>query len=154
MSVRLRRAAPGSPPLSKKLVRQMAEKMLSELGLEESELSIFLTNDDQIHSINLEHRGKDKPTDVLSFPQHEFTAPEKPRGRVQLTLLGDVVISLDTAQRQARSRRRGLADEVRFLLAHGVLHLVGYDHANPEEKSVMTRRTRELVRAAPTQADE
>jgi probable rRNA maturation factor len=148
MSVWLRRAAPGSPPLSKRQVLLMAERMLGELGLAESELSIFLTNDAEIHKINSEHRGKDKPTDVLSFPQHQFRAPEKPRGRVELTLLGDVVISLDTAARQARTRRRPLADEVRFLLAHGILHLVGYDHATPDEKKVMTKRTRQLVSSA------
>jgi probable rRNA maturation factor len=139
MSVWLRRAAPGSPPLSKRQVLLMAERMLGELGLAESELSIFLTNDAEI---------QDKPTDVLSFPQHQFRAPEKPRGRVELTLLGDVVISLDTAARQARTRRRPLADEVRFLLAHGILHLVGYDHATPDEKKVMTKRTRQLVSSA------
>jgi probable rRNA maturation factor len=150
MPIWIRRAAPEAPPLSKRLVRQMAEHMLLELRLPSSELSILLTNDARIHTINREHRGKDKPTDVLSFPQHEFVAPEKPRGKLPLLLLGDVVISLETALRQAKGRRRSLEDEVRFLLAHGILHLVGYDHATPSEKKVMTKRTRELVKAAPS----
>jgi probable rRNA maturation factor len=64
-------------------------------------------------------------------------------------ILGDVVISLDTAERQAVSRRRPLIEEVRFLLAHGLLHLVGYDHGNPAEKKRMASVTRRLVRAAP-----
>jgi probable rRNA maturation factor len=64
-------------------------------------------------------------------------------------ILGDVVISLDTAERQARARRRPLIEEVRFLLAHGVLHLVGYDHAEPVEKREMVAMTPQLVRAAP-----
>jgi len=59
------------------------------------------------------------------------------------------VISLDTAERQARARRRPLIEEVRFLLAHGVLHLVGYDHAEPHEKREMVAMTRKLVRSAP-----
>ena len=63
-------------------------------------------------------------------------------------MLGDVVISLDTAERQARGRSRPLLEEVRFLLAHGVLHLLGYDHMNAAEKKVMTKRTRQLVKAA------
>jgi probable rRNA maturation factor len=148
MPIWIRRAARGSPPLSKTLVRDMAERMLGALGLGTAELSILLANDARIHVINREHRGKDKPTDVLSFPQREFKRPEVPRDRAPLLLLGDVVISLDTALRQAEGRRRSLEDEVRFLLAHGILHLVGYDHATSDEKKAMTKRTRELVRAA------
>lgn len=123
--------------------------MLGALGLGESELSILLTNDPLIREINRDHRGKDKPTDVLSFPQSEFLAPLRPRRGFRLDVLGDVVISLDTAARAAQARRRSLREEVRFLLAHGILHLVGYDHATPSEKQVMTKRTKELVRAAP-----
>lgn len=126
----------------------MAELMLKELGCEDSELSILLCDDSMIHELNLEHRQKDKPTDVLSFPQAEFTSPEQVAPGHNLFMLGDVVISLDTAERQARGRKRELFEEVRFLLAHGVLHLVGHDHMTPEEKAVMTKRTRSLVKAA------
>lgn len=122
--------------------------MLRHLTLEESELSILLCDDARIQAINAEHRNKDKPTDVLSFPQAEFTRPEVPRRGHNLALLGDVVISIDTAERQAKGRKRPLEDEVRFLLAHGILHLLGYDHGTPEEKAEMTKKTRELVRAA------
>lgn len=148
MPILLSRKAPGSPALSARFVRDAAKAMLGELELAESELSIFLTNDAGIHQINLEHRGKDKPTDVLSFPQNEFTRPLVPRRGANLSMLGDVVISLDTALRQARGRKRDLESEVRFLLAHGVLHLVGYDHMTPDEKREMTKKTRSLVRAA------
>jgi probable rRNA maturation factor len=72
-----------------------------------------------------------------------------PKKGQHLTLLGDVVISIDTAVRQATSRKRPLIEEVRFLLAHGILHLLGHDHMTKDEKIVMSRRTRELVRAAP-----
>ncbi len=127
-------------------MRTLANRMLRELELESAELSILLTNDAQIHELNLEHRGKDKPTDVLSFPQDEGEFPQTVDA--PLRLLGDVVISLDTAERQARSRKRELFEEVRFLLAHGILHLIGYDHATPDEKREMDRMTRRLVKAA------
>jgi probable rRNA maturation factor len=127
------------------LVRREADAMLVELELEHAELSVLLTNDAQIHALNLEHRKKDKPTDVLSFPLDEGGGAD---GFVSGTrVLGDVVISLDTAARQARGRKRDLLPEVRFLLAHGVLHLLGYDHGNPAEKRVMDAMTRRLVRA-------
>jgi len=119
--------------------------MLVELELSHAELSVLLTNDAQIHALNLEHRQKDKPTDVLSFPLDEGGGAD---GFVSGTrVLGDVVISLDTAARQARGRKRELLPEVRFLLAHGLLHLLGHDHANPAEKRVMDAMTRRLVRS-------
>jgi probable rRNA maturation factor len=109
--------------------------MLAVLEMEDAELSVLLTNDAGIHALNLEYRGKDRPTDVLAFPLQE---PD---------LLGDVVISLDTAARQAKARRRELFAEVRFLLAHGLLHLLGDDHDTAAKKKKMSARTRALVRA-------
>lgn len=148
MAVFVTRRAPKSAPLRAPFVRKLAERMLRHLGLEASELSILLCDDASIKSLNAEHREKDKPTDVLSFPQAEFVRPEVPRKGHDLTLLGDVVISLDTAERQAKGRKRPLEEEVRFLLAHGILHLYGYDHATQEEKKLMTKKTRQLVQAA------
>lgn len=145
------RKARNSPKLDPRRVRTLATRMLDALELEQAELSVLLTDDATIHELNREHRGKDRPTDVLAFPQEIESLEELPRAalvRGQGFVLGDVVISLDTAERQARARKRELADEVCFLLAHGLLHLVGYDHAEPEEKREMTRMTRRLVRAA------
>jgi probable rRNA maturation factor len=122
--------------------------MLHELELADAELSVLLTNDACIRELNREHRGKDKPTDVLAFPLDLDGASRTPGKSGAPRLLGDVVISLDTALRQARARRRELMAEVRFLLAHGVLHLVGHDHATRAQKRVMDRWTRRLVRAA------
>jgi probable rRNA maturation factor len=139
------RRAPGSPALLPGVVRRVADAMLAELGLEAAELSVLLTNDREIHALNLEHRGKDRPTDVLAFALEEGEAVVGARSGVRL--LGDVVISLDTAARQARGRKRELLPEVRFLLAHGLLHLLGYDHGNPREKREMTAMTRRLVGA-------
>jgi probable rRNA maturation factor len=124
----------------------MAEHMLSALDLGQAELSILLTDDAGIRVLNREHRQKDKPTDVLSFPLDEVPGPE------DIRLLGDVVISIDTAERQAQSRKRDLLHEVRFLLAHGILHLLGYDHGTRAEKKRMDAACRRLVRAAPLPA--
>jgi probable rRNA maturation factor len=123
-------------------VVSLGNAMLVALELPQAELSVLLTDDSEIHRLNRDHRQKDKPTDVLAFAMDE-SVPD-PAG-----ILGDVVISLDTADRQARSRKRPLLEEVRFLLAHGVLHLIGYDHAEPGEKREMVALTRKLVRLAP-----
>ncbi len=125
-----------------RLIARLGDVMLATLELPDAELSVLLTDDAEIHRLNREHREKDKPTDVLAFAMDE-SVPD-PAG-----ILGDVVISLDTADRQARARRRPLIEEVRFLLAHGVLHLIGYDHAEPGEKREMVAMTRKLVRLAP-----
>lgn len=140
------RRAPGSPALLPATLRRIADQMLEALELGHAELSVLLTNDTEIHALNRLHRQKDKPTDVLSFPLDEGGGAD---GAISGTrVLGDVVISLDTAARQARGRNRELLPEVRFLLAHGLLHLLGYDHATPTEKREMDAMTRRLVRAA------
>jgi probable rRNA maturation factor len=124
------------------LIKRVGNAMLAALELPDAELSVLFTDDAGIQILNRDHRHKDKPTDVLAFPMAE-NEPD-PSG-----ILGDVVISLDTASRQASARTRPLIEEVRFLLAHGLLHLIGYDHAEPDEKREMVAMTRRLVRAAP-----
>lgn len=117
--------------------------MLRELELETAELSVLLTHDSTIQRLNRLHRGKDRPTDVLAFPLDDAADAGGERW------LGDVVISLDTAQRQADARRRPLVNEVRFLLAHGILHLIGFDHDVPARKRRMDAMAKKLVRSAP-----
>jgi probable rRNA maturation factor len=148
MPVYVSRRAPQSSSLDKVKVRRFAEKMLAWLDLEEAELSILLCDDARIRELNFEHRKKNKATDVLSFPQLEFSEAERPLDDSPIGLLGDVVISIDTAERQAQSRKRPLIEEVRFLLAHGLLHLLGHDHMEPAEKLRMSSRARQLVKAA------
>ncbi len=119
--------------------------MLAELGLSSAELSVLLTNDAHIEHLNGVYRNKRKPTDVLAFAmgEGEDSAPASPS-----RLLGDVVISMDMAARQAQKRRHALLDEVTFLLAHGLLHLVGYDHRTDAEERRMDAMTRRLVGVA------
>jgi probable rRNA maturation factor len=148
MPVLVTRKAPTSPALPSRQVRAIGERMLRFLQREQAELSVLLTDDAYIHILNREHRGKDRPTDVLAFPQEPEDGAAEPPGSPAPQLLGDVVISLDTAQRQARSRRRPLLDEVSFLLAHGILHLVGYDHQDDAEEARMNAMTKRLMQAA------
>ena len=145
MTTIVRREAKNSPKLSTKLVVYWAERMLAVLHRAEAELSVLLTDDRTIANLNRDYRQKDRPTDVLSFHFESSGAATSVEAE---WLLGDIVISLDTAARQAQSRKRPLEEEVRWLLAHGLLHLVGYDHATPEEKRAMVSWTRKLVRAA------
>ncbi len=102
------------------------------------ELSVALVDDDEIQALNRDYRAKDRPTDVLSFPMDPSESPE--------ALLGDVVISLDTALRQASEGKVEPRAEVRMLLVHGFLHLIGYDHErSPAEAKKMFRKQRALI---------
>jgi probable rRNA maturation factor len=145
MPVFVSRKARSSVSLRSRQVRAIAERMLRHLGREEHELSILLTDDAFIQTLNETHRGKNSPTDVLAFSQNEGEGTPTPMDH---GLLGDVVISLDTAERQALGRKHSLVDEVSFLLAHGILHLLGYDHQTDEEEAIMNTMTSRLVESA------
>jgi probable rRNA maturation factor len=133
-----------APEVRAPSVKRVAERMLAELGEARSELSVLLTDDPRIETLNRTHRKKAKPTDVLAFPMDE-NGPS-PNGSIRL--LGDVAISLDTAARQARERRHGLMTEVTELLAHGLLHLLGYDHRTDAEERTMNAAAKRLVAAS------
>ena len=96
-----------------------------------SALSLHITTDEAIQKLNRDYLGKDVPTDVLSFPV-SFDHPGS-----GAAYLGDIVISLPTAARQAETAGHSTGEEIKLLLVHGILHLLGYDHATPEEKSEM-----------------
>jgi len=108
---------------------------------EDTEVSVLLTGDESISILNREYRSIDAPTDVLSFSQR---GPDE-HFACQGNLLGDVVISVETAQRQAREQATDLDSEIDMLVAHGLLHLLGYDHAEPEEAETMFARQAELT---------
>jgi probable rRNA maturation factor len=122
--------------------------MLECLGLAETELSVLLTDDKEIHELNRVFRRRDRPTDVLAFSMREGAKLPLKGVKSVPELLGDVVVSVETARRQATQRRHTLATEVRELLAHGLLHLAGYDHRSEAEARAMGRETRRLCRAA------
>jgi len=116
--------------------------MLAAVQMEKAELSVVLTNDDQIAKLNGIYRKKNRPTDVLAFAQREG----EPGGLAQL--LGDVVVSVETARRQAEGRGWDVTSEVTMLIAHGLLHLLGWDHATPAEDRRMRAETTRLCEAA------
>ena len=105
----------------------------------ESELSIVLTDNTRLHELNLNYLGVDSPTDVLSFPASE-TDPE-----TGTPYIGDILISIPRAQEQADAAGHPLEAEVQLLVVHGVLHLLGHDHADPEEKRRMWKAQAEIL---------
>jgi probable rRNA maturation factor len=132
----------GLPAVDRRLLRARARVVLREIERADGELSIALVDDPEIQALNSAWRGRDRPTDVLAFSLEEGAHPER-RG----PLLGDVVIGIETAARQARARRRGLDDEVARLLVHGALHLVGYDHVRVRDARRMRAAERRVLRA-------
>jgi probable rRNA maturation factor len=117
--------------------------MLGALELADGEVSIVLTGDDQIQKLNRIYRRKNRPTDVLAFALREGDHSEHAG-----SLLGDVVVSIPTARRQALARGRSLGPELTMLLAHGLLHLLGWDHDTPGRDRRMRRETDRLCMAA------
>lgn len=103
------------------------------------ELSILLCNDNFIQKLNKEWRDKDAATDVLSMSQHI------PKLKIPTLMLGDIVISIDTAARQAEERGQTLLDEIRILTVHGLLHLLGYDHELSEEAEKEMEKEEECI---------
>ena len=125
--------------LSEEPFVQALEQILGLLELKGVSVSLMLCKDERIHELNKLYRGQDKPTDVLSFAQREgdFADPNDP-------LLGDVVISMDTASRQAVEYGQPLSAELELLMVHGVLHLLGYDHIEDEEAEEMEAKEEAL----------
>lgn len=108
-----------------------------------AEISLVFVDDDEIQTLNKTYRDKDMPTDVLSFPLWD-EEEEDVSGEI---LLGDIIISLETAQRQAEEYGHPLEREIAYLMVHGLLHLLGYDHMDPEEKKVMRQKEEEILHA-------
>ncbi len=122
-----------SPAFDVQIVHRAVLATLDAHNLEDYEISVLLTDDSHMTELNREYRGIDAPTDVLAFPQHEGENTDL----MNLNVLGDVVISLETAEHQAITEKHSLEEEVAFLTVHGVLHLLGYDHQTQEEATVM-----------------
>jgi len=123
LSPRWRRSLPGAPAL----VRRAAKAALAAGGETPAEVSFALADDAAVRVLNRDYRGKDKPTNVLSFE-----SGERP-------FLGDVVLALETVLAEAESQGKPAADHVTHLVVHGVLHLLGHDHETPAEAKTMER---------------
>ena len=134
--------------MAPRTLTRRATILLDTLGRADAELSVLLTDDRRIHALNNQFRGIDGPTDVLSFPMDD-------------ELLGDIAMSLETARRQVSDRACvasrlerltlprptpwALREEATFLLIHGLLHLLGHDHADPAAEAAMIQEERRLI---------
>ena len=105
----------------------------------QGDLTLVLTDDEQLRGLNRDYRGIDASTDVLSFPASE-TDPE-----TGTPYLGDVLLSIPRAEEQARAIGHSLADEAQLLIVHGILHLLGHDHGEPQEKEKMWQAQHEIL---------
>ncbi len=132
----------------KMLVRRAVEATLDyEQYGNACEVSVTFTDNNGIHSLNKKFRGVDRPTDVLSFPLFDYAGEsEEPAVDELIGMLGDIVLSLEQAQAQAREYGHSFAREVAFLTVHSMLHLLGYDHeTSDEDEADMRRRQSEIM---------
>lgn len=138
--------------------RVTVETALDILGCPyEAEVSLLLTTNEEIHRMNLEFRDVDRPTDVLSFPMIDFAVPGNFDGLEEREdcfdpetgelSLGDIVISKEKVLSQAEAYGHSVLREYAFLIVHSVLHLTGYDHMEPSERSVMEEQQRRIMEA-------
>ncbi|MBO5917967.1 MAG: rRNA maturation RNase YbeY [Oscillospiraceae bacterium] len=117
------------------------------------EINVLVTDDEGIHAINLDMRGVDRPTDVLSFPMFELTPGEHPGAQdadpaTDLVPLGDMVLSLERARAQAQEFGHSVQREICYLAVHSTLHLLGYDHMDEGEMKAQMRAREEEILAA------
>ncbi|MFO0627427.1 MAG: rRNA maturation RNase YbeY [Polyangiales bacterium] len=140
MKISVMRQGTRARPVTVETVTRWSASMLRAMGVRRAELSVMLCDDETIHTLNRSYRKKNKPTDVLAFALREGEL-----GHLAGDSLGDVVISLDTARRQAEARGIHPREEVRMLLAHGILHLLGWDHQTDDEDARMRAETERLM---------
>ncbi|HUU54899.1 MAG TPA: rRNA maturation RNase YbeY [Armatimonadota bacterium] len=125
--------------LRRRWLEELAEAVMQAEGCHpEAELSVVIGDDGWIQELNREYRKKDRPTDVLAFPQDLSPAGTGP-------LLGDVAISAETAARQAQQVGHSLEQEMALLLTHGILHLAGWTDETPAKRRRMMRRAQDLL---------
>ncbi|HEY5494871.1 MAG TPA: rRNA maturation RNase YbeY [Candidatus Anoxymicrobiaceae bacterium] len=146
MVVRVRARRSGARREARRLRRSLAGMMAQLAPGKDLELSVSLVSDEEMTALNSEYMGLDEPTDVLSFP---LLSREEVEGLdasgIAPEPVGDIVINLDAAARQAGERGLSRRDEVELLAAHGLLHLFGYDHLSPSETAEMARKERSLL---------
>jgi probable rRNA maturation factor len=129
-----------SPVFQQSVINQAATETLAAIpDIGEVELTILLTDDDQTHQLNLEYLAVDAPTDVLAFPADYIDPDTKAR------YLGDVIISYERAVVQAQGAGHPLEQEIELLVVHGILHLLGHDHTDPDQKVKMWAAQSEIL---------
>ena len=131
-------------PLAAILSQAIKEAIRLSGGPEEAEVSLMLVDDQRIHALNLEYRGVDRPTDVLSFALQE-ELDEEPDSEFEDDMLGDIVISAERAREQAGEYGHSFEREIVYLAVHGTLHLLGYDHEEEIDKQEMRSKEEEVM---------
>ena len=130
--------------VSERPVKQIARKVLESEDVDDgSELSVVITGDETVQELNRRFRDRDETTDVLSFGPDNGTDFATPPGTRRQ--LGEVVISFPTARRQADEAGHEVLDELLHLLAHGILHILGYDHEQPDEAEAMRKKEESVL---------
>jgi len=135
-----------TPEIRKLIKTAVTEALAFEEFDEKAEVSVTITDNAAIHELNLEHRGVDRPTDVLSFPL--FEDDDDDAMEYGAVVLGDIVLSIEKAAEQAEEYGHSIEREIAFLCVHSVLHLLGYDHETSEEdeKDMFSRQEMILVK--------
>lgn len=124
--------------VDKNKIVKCADYILKAMAEDDAELSLVFVNDTSIRNLNWKYRRKNSATDVLAFPMRDS------RG-LSGVILGDVVISVETAKREARKRKKDFLGEMELYLVHGILHLLGYDDEKPRARKKMKAKERELI---------
>lgn len=136
-------------PNEEKLIKEVVSRVLEEEKvLPEVDVYITLTNNEEIHKINKEYRDVDRPTDVLSFPMYErdgIAGLKNDTDDEIEKILGDIIVSIEKVREQAKEYGHSFERELAYLVTHGMLHLLGYDHMIEEEKAVMRKREEEIL---------
>ena len=136
-----------TPELKRLLAKAVHRTLKSESFPGDAEVSLSFVDNEEIHALNLEHRGIDRPTDVLSFP---ILDGDEDTGDVDMNfgavLLGDIIISVERALEQAEEYGHSIERELAFLSVHSVLHLLGYDHEKSlEEEKTMFKKQEDVL---------
>jgi len=124
--------------IEKRDIRRTVSRIFKLLDCVDNELSIVFTDDEHIKILNRQYLGKNIPTNVLSFPIQEGEY-----FNINPNMMGDIVISVDTAEKDARKGHLTLRQEIDFLLIHGILHLLGYNHENTSREKVIEMKKKE-----------
>ena len=136
------------------LLESILQKAGEAEGIDEGEVDLTFVNNERIHELNLEYRGIDRPTDVLSFAMNEtgedepeiiYTAAEDEEQEEVPYVLGDIIISVTRAQEQALEYGHSLERELGFLFVHGFLHLLGYDHQDSDSEAEMMSKQENVL---------
>ncbi len=127
-----------------KMIQKLVKEVLKEEKVRNAECNIIFVDNEKIHEINREYRHIDRVTDVISFALEDEMENE-PSAQYEMTVLGDIYISVDRAKEQALEYGHSFLREICFLAIHGMLHLLGYDHQTTEDEKIMFQKQEEVL---------